>query len=271
MYRIFFIVFTQTAVGGVLLMSLVPPQEIGKSFFRLLSALYLLAMLLACWAYRASVPYSPSPSSASSIWQEAETPLIWASIVALFAYNVSFWMDKKLIRQLTLGIFAIFGLALLLDSSLIYLNRSIPMGRILLPLNFLSSAFLLGSANTGMLLGHWYLVTPRLPLRLLRKLTYAFLTSLVICSALTLINILILVSTKTSEFNLFSLSGYGIYFWARIGIGLLASWVLGGIIWMCVREGSTRAATGFLYIAMLTVFAGEMWGRFLLLSTSVPL
>jgi hypothetical protein len=40
-------------------------------------------------------------------------------------------------------------------------------------------------------------------------------------------------------------------------------------MWL-LREGSTQAATGFLYTAVLTVTVGELMARFLLYASSVP-
>jgi hypothetical protein len=40
-------------------------------------------------------------------------------------------------------------------------------------------------------------------------------------------------------------------------------------MWL-LREGSTQAATGFLYTAVLTVTVGELIARFLFYLTGVP-
>jgi hypothetical protein len=46
------------------------------------------------------------------------------------------------------------------------------------------------------------------------------------------------------------------------GLAVLTMWLL--------REGSTQAATGFLYTAVLTVAVGELIARFLFQLTRVP-
>ena len=59
----------------------------------------------------------------------------------------------------------------------------------------------------------------------------------------------------------------------RVSIGFGGSFLLHLIVWYCLRDnavaqdavGATRAATGFLYIAMIAVFMGECCARFLLL------
>jgi len=66
---------------------------------------------------------------------------------------------------------------------------------------------------------------------------------------------------------------HNIIFGLRLLVGFGGSITLYLITWYCLRDkaveqdavGATRAATGFLYIAMLTVFTGELCGRLLCL------
>ncbi|HYA34702.1 MAG TPA: hypothetical protein VEF03_03735, partial [Candidatus Binataceae bacterium] len=58
---------------------------------------------------------------------------------------------------------------------------------------------------------------------------------------------------------------------ARIILGPVAT---GALIWMCwhtLKIPQTMAATGLLYIAVLSVLVGEMLGRFIMFRTALPL
>jgi hypothetical protein len=63
----------------------------------------------------------------------------------------------------------------------------------------------------------------------------------------------------------------GIFFWPRILFGLLIPIVLTGMIWNTVQIRHTQAATGLLYLAVVTLLFGEFFSKFLLFSLSLPL
>ena len=118
--------------------------------------------------------------------------------------------------------------------------------------------------------GHWYLVTPNLPVIHLKRFNQIFLVSLLLSIAFFGLNVFLRwQAADVSPFNFF----HQVAFWLRISLGFGGSVLLYIIIWDCLRDkstqrdvvGATRAATGFLYIAMLTVFIGEFCGRLLLL------
>jgi hypothetical protein len=66
-------------------------------------------------------------------------------------------------------------------------------------------------------------------------------------------------------------TSYGAVFLGRLFVGILGSFVLGCVIWDTLRIPNVQAATGFFYIAILTVTIGEVLGRFLWNSTSIPM
>jgi hypothetical protein len=57
----------------------------------------------------------------------------------------------------------------------------------------------------------------------------------------------------------------------RLGVGVGGSLTVALIIRDCLRLPNVQAATGFYYVAMLTVLLGEVLGRFLLALASLPL
>ena len=136
---------------------------------------------------------------------------------------------------------------------------------------FLVSAVLLGAVHTGMWFGHWYLVTPDLPVAYLRRFNTVLLWSLVL--SISLFGVNMVVRSQAEDVVSFNFH-YQLIFWMRLGIGFAGTLLLYFISWDCLRPksvakdelGATRAATGFLFIAIITVLLGEFCSRYLFLS-----
>src|SRR5574341_120414 len=128
-------------------------------------------------------------------------------------------------------------------------------------------ALVLGAVSLGMVLGHWYLVTPRLPEQPLREMTFWLLAvmalqALLIVPALALPHDTIKGSVDTPILE-------NPFFYMRIGFGLAFPMLLA---WMAYDSSGVRAmqsATGLLYIAMALVLAGELVGKGLMFTSAV--
>lgn len=138
--------------------------------------------------------------------------------------------------------------------------------------SLLAGAASLGAVSLGMTLGHWYLVTPRLPERPLNELTLLLMGAVAVQSVLVAINILLPVreTPLNSEIDPVSL-GANIWFWLRIGVGLAFPLALAFMAWQSSIIRAMMSATGLLYLAMGAVLAGEVLARALLFTTAKPL
>lgn len=136
----------------------------------------------------------------------------------------------------------------------------------------LSSIAILGSINLAMLLGHWYLVVRGMTIDPLKRLTIATLASTIVKIAIVAAAVLL----AGDGFEQGS-AGYriavvqGIFFWMRVGWGLLAPIALYPLIWGTVKIRSTMAATGILYVDVVAVVIGEVLGIFLSSLEHLPL
>jgi hypothetical protein len=122
-----------------------------------------------------------------------------------------------------------------------------------------AGAAFLGAVSDAMLLGHWYLVQPGLsrePLRELVKLTaltWPF-EVLVLCWPRGMLQVL---GGSIDD-------GYGGllgWMWAVAALGTIA---LVGVTWLALREryySAVMAATGLLYLAILTAFGTDLVAR----------
>lgn len=140
---------------------------------------------------------------------------------------------------------------------------SIDGGPYLLTLvRFVAGAGLLGAATDAMLLGHWYLVQPGLDRDPIRQLVLV----LAIVWALDVIVYLVptgVVSVFTGSID----DGYGgLLAWIWL-VSAITTVALAGVAWLALREqyySAVMAATGLLYLAILTAFGTDLVARALL-------
>jgi len=122
-----------------------------------------------------------------------------------------------------------------------------------------------------MILGHWYLVSPRLPGQPLQELTFLLLAVLAVQAPLLVLNAAIPAREAPESTALLSGSlGSNPAFWLRVGVGLLFPLALAAMAWQSSREHAMMSATGLLYIAVGAVFVGEVLARGLLFVTAAP-
>ncbi|RKU29676.1 hypothetical protein C6497_05920 [Candidatus Poribacteria bacterium] len=270
--EIFYLVFTQLSVGGFILLILIPKDVVGANFYRLMGGIYLLVIALARCANLYLHNQTVNITNFFLYWEDTEAILIIVFFLLLFIYTVSWWFKYPIIRLLIFWIGSIAGGSLIIISTLTYMDQvQFPDAQYILPFQFLVSAALLGIVHTGMWFGHWYLVTPELPVHLLRRYNTALLVVLLVSIVLFFLSMFFRSHTaNTVPFNFH----FKLIFYMRIGLGFAATLLLYFITWDCLRPksverdevGATRAATGFLFIAIITVLMGEFCSRYLFLT-----
>lgn len=118
----------------------------------------------------------------------------------------------------------------------------------------LGGAFLLGALTHAMVLGHWYLNQPRLPMEPLRGATRLLLGSAFLMAGLGVATRSFLVQgAAPGSVIAFSSAGYW-WTWLLLmaGVG-----VLGGMVSSTVRSRSTQSATGLLYVAIIPALVAQ--------------
>jgi hypothetical protein len=129
---------------------------------------------------------------------------------------------------------------------------------------FLAGASLLGLVTDAMLLGHWYLVQPGLSREPIRELVRLAVPAVVLAVVLLLVPTgMIAVLDGTIDDGYQGLLGW---IWVLSAFTTLA---LLGVTWLALKERSysaVMAATGLLYLAILTAFGTDVLARALLAS-----
>ncbi|HEY8768357.1 MAG TPA: hypothetical protein VIP09_14025 [Dehalococcoidia bacterium] len=194
-----------------------------------------------------------------------------SALVALFAasglYAYATYRDHRVAELVIGGIAGVCGLAVLGSLAAVF---SIPTwGFPLVLASFVLGAIAVGAVTNGMILGHWYLVTPRLPEQPLRQITGLLVVVLVV-QALFIVLALLLPhdSLPLSSVQTGILSN--LFFWLRVGLGLGFPAVLAWMAYDCSRARAMQSATGLLYLAMVLVICGEVVANGLLFVSAVP-
>ena len=119
----------------------------------------------------------------------------------------------------------------------------------------------LGTATTGMLLGHWYLVTPALTNRPLLRAIVWLLLALAAQALVFPVALAGLPASAGSPTRALAANPILAGLWAlgAVILPLLAA----GLALPACRMRSFMSATGLLYLAMIAIFPGELVGQLL--------
>lgn len=133
------------------------------------------------------------------------------------------------------------------------------------------SGLLLGVTMAAMLLGHWYLNAPGMKIVPLQKLTLAI-------GAVTLLRAGVTAAGLAGGGVLNPLSWSQSFEQVQIIMlvlqwlaGIVGTLVLVGMTWSTLKIPNTQAATGMLYVAVITTFLGELVGQLLSATSVFPL
>lgn len=125
-------------------------------------------------------------------------------------------------------------------------------------------ALALGSVNAAMLLGHWYLVTPRLSPAPLRRMIWLLIAAL---AAEGLVFVAAILAVPGD-----AISGpMGWLSWLRLAAGILLPICVAVLAILASRGASLQASTGLLYIGLALVMAGSIAGSSISYLTGVPI
>jgi hypothetical protein len=125
------------------------------------------------------------------------------------------------------------------------------------------AALALGAVNAAMLLGHWYLVTPRLSPSPLRRMMWLLLAAL--CLQALAFGVAVLTVGGGP------LGGpIGWLTWLRVLVGIVLPIGITILAMLASRAASLQASTGLLYIGLAFVMAGSIAGASITYLTGVP-
>jgi len=265
---------TESAVGSLLVLLLVPPKEAGRRFFQLTVAQSSVLVTLGL-----ALVLSGGRPPASRIVLLAAAALLAMLSAGLFHLG-------RLRAGLGLMAAAILpGLAAVVADAmaLIPASDSSVFSKVHYPLDALSSGLASGSALIAMILGHYYLNVPGLSIRHLQRLTVVFMAAVGLRLAVVGVAIArasgrlqplfsMLLDTEGRPLPVGGLDPYVLVFLlVHLLFGGLAPIIMSVMAWRTSLLSSTQSATGILYVALVMVIMGEMVSRYILTLTGLPL
>ncbi len=258
-----FLLLAETAAGGFVTVAYLHARGgLTQGFLKFITVTYALLAALALLAVVAGPP--GSYRQVLNINQRAAAALSVLQallMLALVGHTWNIWRGRGEPR--VTWVLGVVMSALLLSgiaAALIPLAGS-PAGGLAISAGIVLSALILGPATVGMLLGHWYLVTPTLTnlplLRAIVLLLFALLAQAVtyplILSGLT--------SASGSLTHALAVSPVLSVLWAlgAVILPLLAA----GLALLTCRIRSFMSTTGLLYLAMIAIYPGQLVGQLL--------
>lgn len=267
-----FILFALALTAGMLsTLFWIPEKDLGRGYFQLnaLIALGLLALVIAIVILHPIEVFAPHDS-----WGER---LLWLSAIATFGYYALVWVERwKWVRiPAAVALVAVSATLIVAGSNLIVARTPLPYREALTVLGLLSSSFLLGWSLITMLLGHWYLISPKLSFRYLVTFCRVLLLAVAVRFAAVTISLLVARSVDPLIMPhpwsmLVDLGGQGMFFWFRLLWGLAIPLLLALMSLHCARNRSNQSATGILYVLLVGSFIGEITAIYLTVTTGVP-
>jgi hypothetical protein len=260
---ILFLFLAHLGIGITFTLALVS-REAGVKFFRFNAGL-AAALIAVAITLRPSGggPFSLAAFVALGI-AEAAVVFYWATIGRAFAS----------IRPAVVGTAFVAGAVALIGQALDASAATVVSTQLMTVASFLSSAAILGGACTAMILGHWYLVIPSLPVSHLQSIVKVHIASTVVRIAVVMAAVFLAIATWEPglgpSFRYYMFSVGGIFFWQRVLFGLGGPALLSYLTWETAKIRSTQSATGILYVDFFTVVVGEVLAKYLLLATRVP-
>jgi len=262
-----FVVLAETTIGTVFTVLVLQTRgDLTRGFLRFMAlaelGLAVLALLAALGAPPASyVRLLPIDGAAAGLLPG----LLALVVVALAAAAWATWTGRSglltwLPPALTCG-----ALLAAVALTFVTMGGSVVDGLAIAGLAIVSS-MVLGAATTGMLLGHWYLVTPALTNRPLLRAIAILLVALVVQPVLFVPGLLGLARSPASFSTILTQNPTLAVLWAlgAVGLPLLAA----GLAFPTCRMRSFMSTTGLLYLAMIALLPGQLLGHLLLFVTA---
>ena len=263
-----FLLLAETAAGGIVTVAyLRAGGGITDGFLKFATVTYAILAALALLVVWAAPP--ASYRTVFAINQGAASGLLGLQtllVLTLIAQSVMAFRGRN---------FGGGSVATIVASALLLVGLAVTfwpaagsaVGGVLLLIAFVLSTIVLGAATTGMLLGHWYLVTPALTNRPLLRAIVILLVALILQAAVFPLALGGLRSSA-SPAEALALSPVLSWLWA-LGAVILPLLAAAPALFTC-RLRSFMSTTGLLYLAMIALLPGQLLGQLVFFVAAAP-
>jgi len=258
-----FLILAGTTVGGIATVAYLRlAGGLTPGFLKFIAVTYAILGILAFLVVLAAPP--GSYHRLLSINQGAANALVFLQgcfVLALAVNAVISWRGRGPSTASSAVTLLAAGLMLAAIVAAFWPMAGSGLDGVGIALTVVLSAAVLGSATTGMLLGHWYLVTPALTNRPLLLAIGVLLISLVLQAAVVPLTLSGVGSGSGSLTHALGLSPVLSVLW---GLGsVILPLVAAGLALVTCRMRSFMSTTGLLYLAMIAILPGQLLGQLL--------
>jgi len=247
--------------GMSLMWSVMPRRQVTSGFFRI-QMLVVLGLSILC-ALTIGQVLGDLPDGDFLLTQSLGIGCSAGLAVMAFVGSILWTLERRRGGTVCTFLIAAGSAVLLLLSAVPSASLGKPLVGLLI-LSELSTAAMLGSTVTGMLLGHWYLTAPTMSTTPLNRLN---------------------LYVGLSAIGRLVLSGIGLLLaWDQVASGTIWLWLslrwiagiagplLGAVmVWRILKYRNTQSATGVLFVVVVLVFIGELSASLLRTEIAIPL
>ena len=264
-----FLILAELGFGGLIVMAAVDVRRgATRGFVKATTVMVPVVLGLALWValtlegnvvegYRLDV----GP-------RDAIVGLMVALTVGSVLHNALLYADRERPARWLGGLLSVLAVVVLL---LVAIMLRLPAWSVVLVfLSLLFGTLAIGLAVVGLTLGHWYLVTPRLPAQPLNEITVVLLIVVAVQVVLLAIALAVPVDETPIGGRDRPLSE-DVTFWLRIAVGWAMPLIFGAMAYASSRIRSMMAATGLLYLVTALILAGEIAARALFFDSGRPI
>ena len=232
--------------GMSLMWCLMPRKEVTAGFFRIQSLVALGLSVLA------ALTIAPPDAASETFALTRGWGVAGCVVLAVAAYLSSFFwtLNQRTIGTALMGVICLTATCLLLALGWT-LSHHYHGPAVLALASELATAALLGSAVTGMLLGHWYLTSPTMSIAPLYRMTLLFGLAVLLKLVLALVGLSLAWGAVTS-------STHWMWLTLRWCAGLFGPLILSVMVWKILKYRNTQSATGVLFAGVILTFIGEL-------------
>jgi hypothetical protein len=277
----FLLVFGELAFGGVAALAVPPFFKVERGFYKSTASVYLACGLataagIGALAWRASQGRANSETFALSPMQLWIICAIWLVFCLIFGvYLYTLWTENGALRAAAFTSTLATGLVAIVTNVIVLIPPSFGIGAVLAyAMTAITSSLVLGLVSGAMMFGHWYLIDLAMPVDYLRNFVRLMAMALIadaIAMGLTALLMGALAGRGASGELGALFDTHLVLLIARVLVNPIATMVLVWMCWQTLKIPQTMAATGLLYIAVMSTLVGEMLGRFILFRTALPL
>jgi hypothetical protein len=260
-------VFFLAGAIGMLVSAWIASPPTGPGFWRLSLLLIVTGIGLGAGLRLVGLTTALPPPGALSL------SLLAAAVIMLAVFGTRLATDPESPRFGILGLAAALAVvSLLADPGMLPAN-SAGIASVIYVLGRLTLASTLGAVLLAMVLAHWYLIQPTMPVaplnRVLRLFIGAEILEVLLVGAIVVLHWPEWSGGPGGIMRAFVL-GDALFVAVRLFLGVLAPLGLGWMTWKTAQIRSFQSATGILYAAIVFVLFGEVISLYLSLATGQP-